>query len=1090
MVTFRVLGPLEAYDGGRPLDLKGPRHRAVLARLLVARRRVVPVRRLIDDLWEDPPEAALGAVQTFVGALRKALEPTRPPRTPSHLLVTAAPGYALRPAADAVDAWRFEDEVARSGALLDGGQAAEAHAVLDAALGSWSGGAYAEFADLPWARAEAARLDELRLLAVERRAAAALALGREAAAVPGLEAHAAAHPLREEAWRLLALALYRSGRQADALAAVRRAHDVLRAEVGADLGPALQQLQADILAQSPRLALVAPPPGAARPPAVELLQAPAPAAPGGLNGPDNAVFVGRADELAQLERAAAAVLAYGRPHVALVSGVAGAGKTALARAAAGRLAAAGWAVAWGECPELAGAPAAWPWAQALREAGVDWPEDAVPLPTRFARARAAVGLVARATADRPLLVVLDDLQWADDDALALLVALSAAPAAGRLLVLGTYRSTELSPTLTEALGRLARHEPTRVYLGGLGLEQVAQLATAVGARPLSPEALRQMHVRSGGNPFFVRELLAVWDAEGEGALQSVPPGVRDVLRHRLAGLPAAARTHLRQAAVLGVDPDLDVLAALAGDEELVLESVEAALLAGFLVESDAERLRFAHALVQETLYDELPQARRAQWHAAAGAYLVRERPDEVEAVAFHLVRAGSRAAPEDVAHYAAAAARSAERRTAVHEAARLWGEALAALDRWGSGGPRRQLEALMGRVRALAVTGRLAEARRHRAAALDAVESLDDPVLVAAVLGSFDVPAVWPVNDDDELSARIVDVAERALVRLPAGSDAERVRLLVTVAMERRADETPRGRAAADEAEQLARRLDDPLLLALALNARFLQAYARAGLAPERAAIGAQLLQVAGEDDGLAPFAVLGHLVLLQSACALGDLDAADEHAAAVDRIAERYDLPAAGTFTAWYAALRLAVTGERAPAEAAYRRAAARLTGAGMAGVEHGILGLALATLHGGDGEPEECGPYAEWVRPVALLARGDRQAARAALDEVPTSPRDLLFEARSCLHLLAAVKLGELAAVERSYAALLPAADELAGAGSGLVTLGPVAEFLGRSAAALGRRDDAAAHFRQAVEVARRAGSARWEAAAAQALAQLEAD
>ncbi len=208
----------------------------MLARLLIARGRVVPVSWLIDDLWADAPEGALGAVQTFVGALRKALEPDRPPRTPARVLVTAPPGYALRAEPHEVDAWRFEAAVATAGALLAEGKAEDARALLDDVLGLWRGPAYAEFADEDWARAEADRLNELRLLANVRRAEAALALGQAAEVVPELEAQVAGHPLREDGWRLLAAALYASGRQGDALAALRRAKDVLRTELGVDPG--------------------------------------------------------------------------------------------------------------------------------------------------------------------------------------------------------------------------------------------------------------------------------------------------------------------------------------------------------------------------------------------------------------------------------------------------------------------------------------------------------------------------------------------------------------------------------------------------------------------------------------------------------------------------------------------------------------------------------------------------------------------------------------------------------------------------------------------------------------------------------------
>ena len=250
MVVFGVLGPLQAEDGGRPLDLRGPRHREVLARLLVARGRVVSVARLVDDLWDDPPEGAVGAVQTFVGALRRALEPDRPPRSPARLLVTAAPGYALRARPQDTDAGRFEAAIDAAGPLLAAGRAADAHAALDGALALWRGPAYAEVAGAAWARGEAARLEEPRLVAIERRADAAIALGRAGTAGADLEALVAAAPLREEAWRLLALAQ------------LRRTSAVLRTEAGLDPGPALRQLQADVLAQAPHLAPRPAPPHA------------------------------------------------------------------------------------------------------------------------------------------------------------------------------------------------------------------------------------------------------------------------------------------------------------------------------------------------------------------------------------------------------------------------------------------------------------------------------------------------------------------------------------------------------------------------------------------------------------------------------------------------------------------------------------------------------------------------------------------------------------------------------------------------------------------------------------------------------------
>ncbi|GII60088.1 hypothetical protein Skr01_01730 [Sphaerisporangium krabiense] len=237
------------------LDLGGQRQQAVLARLLVAGGRSVPMSVLIDELWPgDPPSQALSTIQGYVSRLRRALEPDRAPREEAAVLVSAPPGYALRTDPDTVDSWLFEN-------LVRAEQGGDPTAVLDRmerALGLWRGPALAEFADLPWAAAEAMRLDELRLLAIEQRAEAALRLGRASALIPDLESHASAHPLREEAWRLLALALYRAGRQGDALGALRRARALLREELGLDLGPTLQRLERDILAQASHLNTPAP----------------------------------------------------------------------------------------------------------------------------------------------------------------------------------------------------------------------------------------------------------------------------------------------------------------------------------------------------------------------------------------------------------------------------------------------------------------------------------------------------------------------------------------------------------------------------------------------------------------------------------------------------------------------------------------------------------------------------------------------------------------------------------------------------------------------------------------------------------------
>ncbi|MGW8748089.1 BTAD domain-containing putative transcriptional regulator [Streptomyces sp. NPDC055794] len=655
-VTFGVLGPVTAERGGDPLALKGPRHRAVLARLVLARRRVVPVARLVEDLWETsqaPPPRAVGALRTFVGDLRRALEPDRPPRAPARLLVTEGPGYTLRAAPGSVDAWRFEAAVAEA----DRGPAAQAPERLRAALEEWRGPAYAEFSGAEWARGERSRLTELRLRAVERRAELLVELGRAAEAVPDLDAHLTGHPWREEAWRLLALALYRTGRQGDALAVLRRARGRLAGQLGLDPGPRLRGLEARILAQDPELD---------------------------------------------------------------------------------------------------------------------------------------------------------------------------------------------------------------------------------------------------------------------------PPGE-----------PADA-------------------------------------------------------------------------------------------------------------------------------AARLWAAATEAYDRTVAAGAHARLESTVGLLRTLAVTGGggLEAAREHRIAAIAAAEETGDAELTARVIGAYDVPAVWTRGDDPEGARRIVEAAERTLAALPddATADAARCRLLATVALESRGVRSERGPRAAAEAERVARRLDDPALLAFALNGVFMQSCTRAGLAPRRDAIGAELVAL-GTRHGLVNHTVLGHLIRLQARSALADLTAADEQATAVDRLAARHDRPLVAVFTDWYRALRLAATGSPYDtAAAAYRAAAARLDGAGMPGLERGLLPLALLGLrlaHGraADVDPgADWGPYRPWAEPFALLADGRAAEARTALAALTEPPPDLLYEALCCTEAALALRLGDGAALERTHARLLPASGELAGAGSGLLTFGPVDDWLAAIRRALG--------------------------------------
>jgi DNA-binding SARP family transcriptional activator len=234
-MEFRVLGPLEVVDGDREVPIGGARQRALLVLLLTRANEVVSTDRLIEQLWgETAPRTAGNTLQYYISQLRKALGPDR--------IVTRPPGYVLRVEAGELDLARFE-------VLLDEGHADGARE----ALALWRGQALADVADEPFAQAEVGRLEELRLMALERRLEADLELGRHAALVPELEGLVAKQPLRERLRALLMLALYRSGRQAEALAAYRDARRTLADDLGLEPGPALQELERAILRQDPAL---------------------------------------------------------------------------------------------------------------------------------------------------------------------------------------------------------------------------------------------------------------------------------------------------------------------------------------------------------------------------------------------------------------------------------------------------------------------------------------------------------------------------------------------------------------------------------------------------------------------------------------------------------------------------------------------------------------------------------------------------------------------------------------------------------------------------------------------------------------------
>jgi predicted ATPase/DNA-binding SARP family transcriptional activator len=308
-IEFRLLGPVEAVGNEGPLPLGAPKQRALLALLLLNGDAVVPRERLVDALWGDaPPRSAVASLQVYVHALRRAVGADR--------IETRGTGYRLRLDPDELDATRFGRLVEQGRDALASGAPADAAEDLRGALRLWRGAPLADLAGEPLTEAEAPRLEEQRLQALELLQDAELALGQHDALVPELQSLIAAEPYRERFRAQYALALYRSGRQADALAACRAARELLMEELGIDPSPELRELEGRILRHDPALA-------APEAPAPARMQLPTPPTP----------LVGRRLEVA----AVCALLRRDDVRLVTLTGPGGAGKTRLALAAAAEL---------------------------------------------------------------------------------------------------------------------------------------------------------------------------------------------------------------------------------------------------------------------------------------------------------------------------------------------------------------------------------------------------------------------------------------------------------------------------------------------------------------------------------------------------------------------------------------------------------------------------------------------------------------------------------------------------------------------------------------------------------------------------------
>lgn len=889
-----VLGPIEVSLAGAPVDLGTPKQRALVAALALSRGWPVSVDAIVDLLWEDSaPPGVTATLQAYVSQLRRVIEPDRERRAPATVLVTVAPGYALRVPDESVDVYRFEQAV--SGAHqrlqplglgrspLDAGELTAEMARLDGALGLWRGTPYAELGDADAAAAERTRLEELRLVALEDRAVAGLALGHHATVAAEVEALTAAHPLRERLWALQALALARSGRQADALDVLRRVREVLDEELGIEPSAELRDLQTAVLRQDPELEWVAPDAGpVSAPPAPRA--APPPVAHPATEQVAPWPMVGRDADLESLVDVVEAA-ERGVPSYAVITGDPGIGKSRLAAELVLLARRRGLRVLVGRCSQDDGAPPLWPWKTVLDGLGVSLLDDESADEGESGQFRAwerIAGLVRTAAQEQPLVLVLDDLHWADTSTLRVLRLLVETTDQAKLLVVTTWRvHPEPTGVLAEVAESLARMHALRLQLSGLPPEQVASVFASVTSRELGPADALALSERTDGNPFFLVELARLAGERGEpGAPRDdeLPTAVTDVLNRRLLRLPEATVTALRAAAVIGRQFDTPTLATVTGiDEDDLLDVVEPAQAAGLVREDGIDQYLFAHALVRDTLRASMSASRRARVHARVAEALT-DLPGRETEVARHWHEAGPSYA-DRAWRSAVDAATLARRYYAYDQAAELLESALVALDGDAQATLRDRYDVLMALIEEYRWAAQLPDLVATVEQTIVVGKQLRDPEAVARAAISTTMGVLWRSGPPGGINEEVVAALRGSLDRLPPEDSELRCRSMLALANE--LDVTlsyAERRALCDEALAMARRLGDRMLVMDACQISFVALWLPR-TAPERLELVTEAMELARATGSERSFVVSACL----RAAVLSELGRRDELFAAVD---------------------------------------------------------------------------------------------------------------------------------------------------------------------------------------------------------------
>src|SRR5437870_4011242 len=846
------------------------------------------------------------------------------------------------------------------------------------------------------------------------------------------------------------------------------------------------------------------------------------------------VFVGRHHELVEL-RAGLEDAVTGRGRFLLVVGEAGIGKTRLVEELSREAAERGHLVLWGRCWEGEGAPPYWPWIQVIRTylriahseglprvaggpgapylaqlvpelGGAQSPGPSVPPQSEHARFYLfdAVATFLQSRPDHtPLVLIFDDLQWADTPSLLLLQFLVHELRDTAILVVATYREMEArqNPHVADILGALAR-DGRHLPLRGFGEEEVALFIEGKTGRSASAALVRAVHRETEGNPFFVDEIVHLLVAEG--ALERrdvtiprglpVPQGVREAIRRRLAPLPVPCRDALTLASVVGREFGLGAVQHACGlGADALLDVLGPALGREILVRDPrrAGRYRFAHALIRETIYEDLGAVERARLHGRIGDVLEAlhemDPTPHLATLAHHFLEAVPAGGAEKAITYSTRAARYAEASLAYEDAAVLFERALEVRAEAHPADARERTELLLARGGAQWKAGDVLGARETFRQAADIARRIGDARLLArSTLGFAGEGSRLLWVRSGVVDQPRIELLEEALDGI--GDDPGlRARLLARLAINLYwAPEPERVLALSEEAVTLARQLGDPRDLAAVLRARWIALW-RPETAEERLAIADEIVRL-GERTADRELALLGRRFRIVGFLEHGDVVAADREIEAWAQIAGELRQPLYLTDLAIWRATRAIMDGRFAEGEEQAKRAfeLGQRERDAQPTMRHEIQTIILhfhqgrLDQHLGRSQSRADVPAPMFLRCARAFwwSETDRQAeARLELSALAKEgfplPHDGAWVVSMGLLSAVAAELNDRASAAKLYDLLAPYAGRVGIAAAGLACSGSVSYHLGLLASTLGRVADAIRHYEDAATVHERMGA-----------------